>query len=123
VKPGGIHWVTFPPRGGREQTGLRPAIILQNATTTALVPTVLTIPLTSQLRSLRFPGTVFIETDDANGLRQNSVALVFQTTAVDSRHIGERIGSLSEANLAEVFASINDITHEPSQEETATPGR
>jgi hypothetical protein len=49
----------------------RPPIVAQAASATTSLPTVLLIPLTSQLDALRFPGTVLIERDATNGLRQN----------------------------------------------------
>jgi mRNA-degrading endonuclease toxin of MazEF toxin-antitoxin module len=77
---GDIYWVELLARGGRAQSGRRPAIIFQKDRT---LPTTLLIPLTSQQDALRFSGTVLIEPDAENGLRQPSVALVFQLTAVD----------------------------------------
>lgn len=63
MKPGDVFWVDFPSRGGHAQAGRRPAIIIQEETRAAALPTVLLIPLTSQLDALRFPGTVFVESD------------------------------------------------------------
>ncbi|HWS88337.1 MAG TPA: type II toxin-antitoxin system PemK/MazF family toxin [Pyrinomonadaceae bacterium] len=91
---GEIHWVGMPVRGGHAQAGRRPAVVVQRATD---LPTVLVVPLTSQLDALRFNGTVLVEADSQNGLRRPSVALVFQLTAVDRRHIADRLGSVSKA--------------------------
>ena len=111
---GDIFWANFPPRGGREQSGRRPALILQNAATSEKVQTILTVPLTTQLAALRFPGTVFIETDETNGLRRDSVALVFQITAIDSRQIEARLGTVSQDVLIEVYTALNSIIREES---------
>ena len=72
---GEVHWVDFPPRGGHEQAGRRPAIIAQGASASARLPTVLVIPLTTRQDALRFPGTLAIEADSDNGLRRASVAM------------------------------------------------
>ena len=74
---GDLYWVEFPARGGHAQAGRRPAIIAQVPST---LPTVLIVPLTSQLNALRFPGTVLVKASQQNGLRHNSVAVVFQLT-------------------------------------------
>ena len=63
MTPGDLYWVEMPARGGHEQAGRRPAIILQTASASVVLPTVLIVPLTSQQSALRFPGTVYIEAE------------------------------------------------------------
>ncbi len=94
-------------RGGRAQAGRRPAIVVQQATT---LPTVLLIPLTSQQDALRFAGTVLIDPDQENNLRQPSVALVFQLTAVDKSFLGNRIGRVSDEKLNEIWSAFDKLT-------------
>ena len=72
--------------------------------------TVLVCPLTSQIDALRFPGTVFIEPSAENGLRRNSVVLVFQLTAVDKRFIGDRIGEAESDAVASIWQAFDEIT-------------
>ncbi len=104
---GEVCWVELPPRGGRAQAGRRPAVILQSI---ANLPTTLIVPLTSQLDALRFPSTVLVEADAQNGLRRASVALVFQLTAVDRRHIADRLGTISKEVLAEIWTAFDKLT-------------
>ncbi|MDT5271809.1 MAG: mRNA interferase MazF [Acidobacteriota bacterium] len=104
---GEIRWVEMPARGGHAQAGRRPAVIVQSATG---LPTTLIIPLTSQLDALRFTGTVLVEADSQNGLRRPSVALVFQLTAVDRRHIADRLGSVSKEVLEEIWSALDKLT-------------
>ena len=73
---GDLHWVELPARGGHAQGGRRPAIVAQK---TATLPTVLIVPLTSQLDALRFPGTVLVEAGKENGLRYNCGGPRFST--------------------------------------------
>jgi mRNA-degrading endonuclease toxin of MazEF toxin-antitoxin module len=107
VTVGEIRWVEMPARGGHAQAGRRPAVIVQSATG---LPTTLIIPLTSQLDALRFTGTVLVEADSQNGLRRPSVALVFQLTAVDRRHIADRLGSVSKEVLEEIWSALDKLT-------------
>jgi len=79
VKTGDIYWVEFPMRGGHAQAGRRPAIVVQSASATTQLPTVLFMPLTTQLDALRFPGTALVEVAPENGLKRPSVALAFQS--------------------------------------------
>jgi mRNA interferase MazF len=83
-----------PPLGGvgREQTGRRPAIAVQDEL--ADLPTVLVLPLTSQLEALRFPFTLPIEPSVANGLSMRSVVLLFQMQVIDKRRVVRVIGKL-----------------------------
>lgn len=104
---GEVWWVEFPARGGHAQAGRRPAIVVQREKN---LPTVLLIPLTSQLDALRFPGTGLIEPDVESGLRKPSVALVFQLTAVDRRYLTSRIGSVADAVLKKIWLSFDELT-------------
>ena len=88
---GEIHWVDLPDAGGREQSGRRPAIIIQNDGYAGSLPTVLVIPLSSAIAALRFPGTAPIKASPTSGLRTDSVALVFQLRAIDRGRIKEKL--------------------------------
>lgn len=107
---GEVRWVELAPKGGHAQEGRRPPVIVQDQKASTKLPTVLVIPLTSQLDALRFPGTVLLEADSDNGLRRASVALVFQLTAIDQRYISKRIGNLSRPVLDEIFSTLDELT-------------
>jgi mRNA interferase MazF len=107
---GDVHWVEFPPRNGHVQAGRRPAIVAQDASATSQLPTILLIPLTTQLGALRFPGTVLVDADQGNGLHRTSVALVFQLTVLDQRLVGSSMGRVSEAVMEAVWAALDNLT-------------
>ena len=104
---GEIFWVEFPARGGRAQSGRRPAIVVQKEKT---LPTVLLIPLSTQQDALRFSGTVLVESDANNHLRQPSVALVFQLTAVDKNFIKDKLGAISDDKMNEIWTAFDELT-------------
>ncbi len=106
---GDVHWVDFPPRAGHAQAGHRPAIVVQGAVASARLPTILLVPLTTQLDALRVPGTVLVEPDIDNGLRRPSVALVFQLTAVDQRFLGQQLGSVSRSTMDALWCAFDEI--------------
>ncbi|HTE21220.1 MAG TPA: type II toxin-antitoxin system PemK/MazF family toxin [Armatimonadota bacterium] len=110
MKGGDLYWVELLSRGGHTQTGRRPALIAQAAAVSTAVPTVLIIPLTTQQDALRFPGTLLIEADQLNRLPRTSVALVFQLTAIDQRHLRERLGAVSAAVMGSVWQVFDEIT-------------
>ena len=104
---GDVYWVEFPAREGRAQAGRRPAIVAQKIST---LPTLLLIPLTTQQDALRFPGTVLIEPDGGNSLRQPSVALVFQFTAVDRNFVKNKLGTVSEEKMREIWGAFDELS-------------
>ena len=61
MKHGDVFWVHLPDRGEREQRGRRPAIVWQYTSAFPRLPTILIIPLSAQLDTLRFPGTVLLQ--------------------------------------------------------------
>jgi mRNA-degrading endonuclease toxin of MazEF toxin-antitoxin module len=107
---GELYWVEFPVGAGRAQSGRRPAVIAQGARASDQLPTVLVIPLTTQQDALRFPGTVLLETTASNGLKQSSIALVFQITVLDQKFLGKRLGRVSEAVMQVIWSAFDEIT-------------
>jgi len=106
MKIGDIRWVELPDVGGREQSGRRPAIILQDDSYAASLPTTIVVPLSSAIAALRFPGTAQVKATHSSGLRTDSVALVFQIRAIDRGRIKEAIGEVSILEVAEIQAEL-----------------
>ena len=107
----GDIWLVNPPeQGGREQSGVRPAIVLQDASYAGNLPLVLVVPLTSQPGSLRFPATVQIAPFTRNGLSVNSFALVFQVRVIDRARFIKRLGSIEEPMLESIFLELDRLT-------------
>src|SRR5918996_1487198 len=114
VSVGDIHWVDLPAANGREQRGRRPAVILQDDRYAGGLPVVLVVPLTTARAAMRFAGTTLIQPTAENGLRQASVALVFQLRAIDRRRIEERIGSVSAEVVHAMWAELDKLTGRPA---------
>ncbi len=110
---GDIYTVEIPPSGGHEQAGARPAIIVQASQFESQLPTVLIVPLTSQLAAQTFPGTFLIRPDAENGLTMTSVVLVFQLRAIDKRRLGRKIGQLSASHLAQLHQLVKSLLRLP----------
>lgn len=107
MKIGEIYWTKLASRGGREQAGRRPSIVVQKDDS---LPTVLLVPLTTQQDALRFNGTALIEPDSQNNLSSISVALVFQLTALDKNALEKKIGKISDEKLAEIWTAFDELT-------------
>lgn len=110
MNAGDVCWVEFPSRNGHAQAERRPAIMAQDASATSRLPTILAIPLTTQLASLRCPGTVLVDADSDNGLRHPSVASVFQLAAVDQRFLRSKMGRASQAVMDAIWDSLDNQT-------------
>lgn len=95
---GEIWFVELPISGGHEQSGLRPVIVLCEAD----AEMALVIPFTSNLQALRYSNTISVKPTGTNGLKENSVALVFQIRAIGKNRLLEKIGSLEKEHLQEM---------------------
>ncbi|MCS6919507.1 MAG: type II toxin-antitoxin system PemK/MazF family toxin [Fimbriimonadales bacterium] len=110
MQRGAIYWVELGEPHGRRQAGRRPAIIIQAQPFSEALPTVLMVPLTTQLEALRFPATLLIEPDEQNGLRHPSVALVFQIAPVDKRFVLDQLGVVENSQLAVIENMLLSLT-------------
>lgn len=98
MKRGDIFLVEIPSAHGYEQSGLRPAIILNEP----VANIVIIIPCTSNLESLRFPFTILINPNKSNGLKIETVSLVFQLRAIDRKRLIKHIGHLDITKKNEI---------------------
>jgi len=105
---GDIHFVEIPGSDGREQSGLRPAIIVQEKALEKL-PTVLIVPLTSKQKAAAFPFTFIIEPNRMNNLDVVSVALIFQLRAIDKRRVKNRLGKIGPEKMELLKQSLKEI--------------
>jgi mRNA interferase MazF len=110
---GDIYTVEIPVSDRHEQAGTRPAIVVQSPQFENQLPTVLIVPLTSQLAAQSFPGTFLIQPDSENGLTRTSVVLVFQLRAIDKRRLGRKIGCLSPLHLAQLRQQVQMLLQLP----------
>jgi mRNA interferase MazF len=108
LRRGDIHWIEFPASSAREEAGRRPAIIVQADAVPAL-PTVLVVPLTSNPRASRFPGTFEAEASATTGLHARSVVLAFQLRAIDRTRVKERLGCLAPQDLTTLDAHLRSL--------------
>ena len=110
MKAGDIYLVEIPTSGGREQQGVRPAIVVQTSENIDKIPTVLIIPFTTQIRAANFPFTFVVEPDSTNNLTSVSVALVFQLRAIDKKRLKSKIGSLNPDDMQILKQNLENIS-------------
>jgi mRNA interferase MazF len=102
---GEIWLVDLNPSRGSEQSGIRPAIVIQREALERFTVTTLIIPLTTNLRRLKVPGCVLIPVGEG-GLTQDSVALCYQLAVVDRQRLIRRLGRVPSSRLIEINRAL-----------------
>lgn len=77
------------------QSGYRPLLVIQNDIGNRFSPTLLVIPLTSQLKNTNQPTHTIIKCDDENGLAYDSMLLAEQITTI-SKSKTRKIGRVTD---------------------------
>ena len=67
------------------------------------------IPFTGSLERDNLPYTYFVEPSSANGLEKESIALVFQITAIDKKRLIKRLGELNPEDISAIAVVMKDI--------------
>jgi mRNA interferase MazF len=91
MRKGEVWFVDLPEGKGHEQKGERPAVVLCRANGLTTI-----IPLTGSTDKATFSFTLHIEPRPENGLSKDSIALVFQITAMDDSRFKSKIGTITK---------------------------
>ncbi|MBD0307705.1 MAG: type II toxin-antitoxin system PemK/MazF family toxin [Microcoleus sp. T1-bin1] len=105
VRRGEIRIANLDPTEGSEQAGVRPIIILQNDTISRYTTTVISIPLTTNLRRASLPSCVLIPSGEG-GLTQDSVALCHQMRVLDKTRLRNKIGEVNPELLVQLENNV-----------------
>jgi mRNA interferase MazF len=98
VKRGEVWLADLNPTRGSEQGGTRPVIIFQNDIVSRFSTTVITIPLTTNLRRASLPMCLLIPSGEG-GLAQDSVVLCYQLRVLDRTRLQRKLGELTPETL------------------------
>lgn len=104
-KRGEIWLANLDPTLGSEQAGTRPVLIFQNDMISKFTSTVLTIPLTTNLRRASLPSCILIAKGDG-GLSADSVALCHQLRVLDKMRLNQKLGTISQETLTKIESCI-----------------
>lgn len=99
IEQGEIYWLNLPDRGGREQCGRRPCIVMSRRSINRGNPVVV-VPLTTNLSkansfNIKIPANEIAKDVSSLSVVADSVALCGQVLMVDKRKLEERLGRLS----------------------------
>lgn len=98
--------ITLSPTRGREQRGVRPAVVISgNAYHTSGLCVI--CPLTSRLH--KFEGDVLLKPDSINKLKVESEVLVGHVRSVSLDRISKKIGVIQTIQLESIFQGIDLI--------------
>jgi mRNA interferase MazF len=105
VERGEIWLANLDPTKGSEQAGTLPIIIFQENTISKFTSTIITIPLTTNLRRAALPSCLLIS-NGQGGLNQDSVALCHQLRVLDKTRLIKRLGQLDIEVIAELERTV-----------------
>ena len=105
VARGEIWLANLDPTKGSEQAGTRPIIIFQENIISKFTSTIITIPLTSNLRRAALPTCLLISSGQG-GLSQDSVVLCHQLRVLDKTRLIKRLGQLDSVEIADLESIV-----------------
>jgi mRNA interferase MazF len=104
IKRGEIYWIDWNPGRGSEQSGLRPALIIQNDVGNKYSSTTIIAALTTTIQK-PYPFTVNIKAKESR-LPKDSMINLSQIMTIDKIRLVDKCGELNETKMAEVNEAI-----------------
>ncbi len=98
-----VWTVDFSPGRGREQRGLRPALILQNDVGNRFAGTTIVAAVTTTVKI--YPVTVPLDPGEG-GLSRASMVNLAQILTIDKARLRRRLGALSPDRMRQVDAAV-----------------
>ncbi len=104
IKRGEIYWVDWEKGKGSEQSGVRPALIIQNDTGNRVSPNTIVASLTTAPNK---PYPFLVEfTSQESGLDKDGAVDLASIVTVSKTRLGDKCGELSQTKMAEVNEAI-----------------
>ena len=109
ISQGEVWWADMPAPTGSGPGFRRPVVIVQgDALNRSRIATVVSVPLTSNLRWAEAPGNVALSSR-VTGLPRESVANVSQIVTLDKALLTEHVGKLPPAKLELILAGLDVV--------------
>jgi len=106
IRKGSVYWIDFSPGKGSEPKGRRPGLVVQdNVLNDSKLNTVIVLAITSTMKYGELPGNVVLKKGEAN-LPKDCVVNTTQIKSVDKISLKEKIGTLSDKRLIEVYEGM-----------------
>jgi mRNA interferase MazF len=104
VRKGEVYYIQIDDAIGSEQSGLRPALVIQNNIGNKYSPTTIIAFITTQDKKPDMPTHVTL--DDYCGLPQKSIVMLEQIRTIDKTRLRERVGRCSRFTMSKVNEAI-----------------
>jgi mRNA interferase MazF len=104
IKRGHIYWVDWNPGRGNEQTGLRPALVIQNDVGNQYSPTTIVAALTTAIEK-SYPFLAKVSAKES-GLPKDSTINLSAILTIDKTRLTQKCGELSKSKMSEVDEAI-----------------
>jgi len=112
ISQGEVWWAGLPAAAGSGPGFRRPVVVVQSdALNRSRIATVVSVPLTSNLKWANAPGNVLLPAH-LTGLPKDSVANVSQIVSVDKKLLTRRVGKLPRAKLGLLLLGISVVLGE-----------
>ena len=109
ISQGDVWWADLGAPVGSSAGFRRPVLVVQaDAFNASRIATVVSVPLTSNLKWADAPGNVLLRSRET-GLDRDSVANVSLMVAIDKGQLDERVGHLPRGTLDRVLAGIGVV--------------
>lgn len=103
---GEIRWADLNPVRGKEQSGLRPVLILSHDIFNERSGTVITVAITSQPQRAGFPLTLELGN---KSLPKKSWVKISQIRTLSVERIGKMLGRATPEEVGQVIEGLNEI--------------
>jgi len=109
VSRGDLWWIDWSPGRGSEQTGRRPALIIQTdaANRNPRYPNTIVVTVSSKGRDVPFH--IPLQTTHESGLASRSFAKCEQVLTISKDRLDSRLGNASQDELQQVEAALRLI--------------
>ena len=91
---------------GSEQGGIRPVVVIQNDTGNKYCPTVIVLPITSEIKKEYLPTHCLLHKTDFNGLNVDSMVEAEQLRVIDKSRLRDKIGYVDDCRDQDAILGI-----------------
>ncbi|MDQ6815530.1 MAG: type II toxin-antitoxin system PemK/MazF family toxin [Bacteroidota bacterium] len=102
-----IWYANLDPIKGREQSGIRPVVIVSGNNLNDHSDLKIVCPITSQLK--KYTGSLLLEKDNINKLAKDSEVLVFQIRTIDETRLIKKIGLITNSQMETIRFYLDEI--------------
>lgn len=106
IKRGDIIWVQYEDTIGSEQSGERPAMVIQNDKGNKHSPTIVVADITSSKTKAKLPVHVELKRNSTSGLSKDSIILFEQLKTIDKRRIIKKEGEVPSNLLDKINKAL-----------------